>query len=121
MGVVRRMSDDDGEKVRLGAARLLSPDEAAAYLALGSRWAIYRLVARGQLPAVRLAGKLRLDRLDLDRLIDALKMPAVPSKGVHTKLTPVTLAVPRELAPPAGTARSSGAVTVPVTSTIGHG
>ena len=53
--------------------RLLSPDEAATYLGLGSRWAIYRLVGHGELPAIRLAGKLRLDRHDLDRLIEMRK------------------------------------------------
>ena len=34
--------------------RLLSPDQAAAYLGLGSRWAIYRLVKSGQLVSVTL-------------------------------------------------------------------
>jgi hypothetical protein len=34
----------------LGARRLLSPDEAARYLGLGSRWAIRRLVVSGDLP-----------------------------------------------------------------------
>jgi excisionase family DNA binding protein len=53
--------------------RLLSPDEAATYLGLGSRWAIYRLVGHGELPVIRLAGKLRLDRDDLDRLIETRK------------------------------------------------
>ena len=59
----------------MSQVRLLSPDHAAAYLGLGSRWAIYRLVAAGQLPALRLAGKLRIDRGDLDTLIDELKRP----------------------------------------------
>lgn len=31
-------------------ARLLSPEAAAAYLGLGSRWAIYRLVSSGSSP-----------------------------------------------------------------------
>lgn len=53
--------------------RLLPPDQAAAYLGLGSRWAIYRLIAAGQLPVVKLAGKLRIDRQDLDALITRLK------------------------------------------------
>lgn len=56
-------------------ARLLSPEQAAQYLGLGSRWAIYRLVAGGQLPALKLAGKLRVDRADLDGLIEKLKTP----------------------------------------------
>jgi excisionase family DNA binding protein len=66
-------------KQRIGrpseACRLLSPDQAAVYLGLGSRWAVYRLVAAGELPAVKLAGKLRLDRIDLDQLIQEKKRP----------------------------------------------
>jgi len=53
--------------------RLLSPQEAARYLGLGSRWAVRRLVVNGELPVVKLAGKWRLDREDLDRLIAARK------------------------------------------------
>jgi len=82
-------------------ARLLVPDAAARYLGLRSRWAIYRLVAAGALPAVRLAGKLLLDIRDLDALIDARKVtvgadvaPAAthPSPGrrrVLTELAPL--------------------------------
>lgn len=55
-------------------ARLLVPDAAARYLGLRSRWAVYRLVSAGALPAVRLAGKLLLDRHDLDALIEARKV-----------------------------------------------
>jgi helix-turn-helix protein len=81
--------------------RLLVPDAAARYLGLRSRWAIYRLVAAGALPAVRLAGKLLLDIRDLDALIDARKVtveadvapPATrPSPGrrrVLTELAPL--------------------------------
>jgi excisionase family DNA binding protein len=53
--------------------RLLSPDQAATYLGLGSRWAVRRLMVNGELQVVRLAGKLRFDREDLDRLIAARK------------------------------------------------
>ncbi len=53
--------------------RLLSPDEAAKYLGLGSRWAVRRLVVNGVLPVVRIAGKWRLDVEDLDGLISKLK------------------------------------------------
>ncbi len=102
-------------------ARLLSPEAAAAYLGLGSRWAIYRLVASGQLPAVRLAGKLRLDRADLDRLIDTLKSQGGVSRGSDTKMSPVTLVVPRRLAPPpARRARPPRPVTTPVTPESAH-
>lgn len=54
--------------------RLLSPDEAATYLGLGSRWAVYRLISHGELHPIRLARKLRLDRRDLDALIDSAKV-----------------------------------------------
>jgi len=53
--------------------RLLSSEHAAAYLGLGSRWAVRRLMLKGELEVVRLAGKLRFDREDLDRLIAARK------------------------------------------------
>lgn len=73
-------------------SRLLSPERAAAYLGLGSRWAIYRLIARGELPAVKLAGKLRLDRADLDHLVDAHKVHAATPQpwdgvGARARLT----------------------------------
>jgi excisionase family DNA binding protein len=68
------------------------------YLGLGSRWAVYRLVAQGQLPALKLAGKLRIDRVDLDAFIEALKSAPVavtpmdkrsPSVGVPSRLVPL--------------------------------
>jgi excisionase family DNA binding protein len=57
----------------LNDQRLMTPTQAASYLGLGSRWSIYRLVGAGELPALKLAGKLRLDRFDLDRLIQEKK------------------------------------------------
>ena len=69
------------------ACRLLAPDQAAVYLGLGSRWAIYRLVAAGALPAVKLAGKLRLDRIDLDQLIQEKKRPASAILPAPSQLT----------------------------------
>lgn len=50
-------------------SRLLSSDDAAVYLGLGSRWATYRVIAQHAIPVVRLAGKLLLDRQDLDVLV----------------------------------------------------
>jgi excisionase family DNA binding protein len=94
-------------------ARLLSPNQAAAYLGLGSRWAIYRLVKSGQLAAVPIAGKLRVDRQDLERLIEAKKCEA------STRPTPVAayrspaLGAPRgRLAPLAPRNHSNGDRTV---------
>src|SRR5689334_7332763 len=79
--------------------RLVSPSEAATYLGLTSRFAIYRLVASGSLPALKLANKLRLDLRDLDAAIDQAKSenrrPRVsPARGVARHR-----AVPRALAP----------------------
>lgn len=93
--------------------RLLSPEQAARYLGLGSRWAIYRLIASGQLPAVRLAGKLRLDRADLDTLITALKTAPAPRASATTR---PTRAVPSQLAPRTPVATRLRRVTFPVTS-----
>jgi helix-turn-helix protein len=53
--------------------RLLSLDQAAQYLGLGSRWAVRRLVVSSALPVVKIAGKWRLDVEDLDGLISNLK------------------------------------------------
>jgi excisionase family DNA binding protein len=78
--------------------RLLSPSEAAAYLGLGSRFAIYRLVASGRLPAVRLANKIRLDLRDLDVTIEQAKHDVAPVIAPVTRRV-TSMAVPRELAP----------------------
>ena len=68
-------------KAEMGEARLLSPEKAAAYLGLGSRWSIYRLISAGELRAVRLLGKIRLDRADLDELIERKKHETVAGRG----------------------------------------
>ena len=52
--------------------RLLTLEEAAAYLAL-STWTVRDLVWQGRLPVVRLTRRLHFDRRDLDRLIDHAK------------------------------------------------
>src|SRR5262249_31197078 len=87
-----------GECHHLGA-RLLSPSAAAIYLGLGSRFAIYRLVASGQLPAVRLANKVRLDVRDLDAAIEAAKGGDRRSQRHVPRGLVRPRAVPRELAP----------------------
>src|SRR5262245_37119485 len=90
-----RVPPDDSRSV---GARLVSPSDAATYLGLGSRFAIYRLVASGQLRAVRIANKLRLDLRDIDVFIDEAK----EQKGGASDLPGVgrtrPKAVPRELA-----------------------
>jgi excisionase family DNA binding protein len=88
----------DGE-IHLAGRRLLSPTEAAAYLGLQSRFAIYRLVASGTLPAVRLANKIRLDLRDLDAAIEEAKGGDMQRK-VSVARGPIRpRAVPRALAP----------------------
>jgi excisionase family DNA binding protein len=79
--------------------RLLSPSEAATYLGLTSRFAIYRLVASGSLPAVRLANKLRLDLRDLDAAIDQAKSGKRGPKASPARAAVRPRAVPRALAP----------------------
>jgi len=78
--------------------RLLSVHEAAVYLGLGSRYAIYRLISGGQLPAVRLGRRIRLDLRDLDAMIESAKtVPPLlsPDAGRGTALR----GVPTQLAP----------------------
>lgn len=112
-----------GETVRPGEAhlrvrRLVSPVEAAAYLGLGSRFAIYRLVSSGRLPAVRLANKIRLDLQDLDVVIQEEKSAAarheIPQPGRAIRPP----AMPRQLAP---RRRRRKAVTGPVTGAPASG
>jgi excisionase family DNA binding protein len=70
----------DRNELRPTERRLLSPEQAAAYLGLRSRFAVYRLVASGQLPALRLANKLRVDLRDLDVLIEKAKTNGAPRR-----------------------------------------
>ncbi|MBI2524461.1 MAG: helix-turn-helix domain-containing protein [Candidatus Rokubacteria bacterium] len=67
--------DRGDDRARPAARRLLSPDDAATYLGLGSRWAVRRLVVGGQIPVVRFAGKWRFDVRDLDAFIAAHRSP----------------------------------------------
>ena len=93
--------------------RLFSPDQAAVYLGLGSRWAIYRLVRSRELPAVAIAGKLRVDREDLERFIEARKCEPNTRAIPLAAQRPPTLGVPRvRLAPLAPRSRSNGDRTV---------
>jgi excisionase family DNA binding protein len=79
--------------------RLLSPEQAAAYLGLRSRFAVYRLVSSGQLPALRLANKLRVDLRDLELLIEKAKAEGVRSSARPVLGAAVVRAVPLRLAP----------------------
>jgi|SRR2546427_3018531 len=91
-------SRDHGEP-RLFGRRLLSPEQAAAYLGLRSRFAIYRLVASGRLRALRLANKLRLDLQDLDSMIEDSKVESTGNVDRSQSVPAAARSVPRELAP----------------------
>lgn len=58
-----------------GPARLLTLREAAAYLRV-SYWTVRSWVESGRLPHVRLPGRrlLRIDRADLDRLVEGCRV-----------------------------------------------
>jgi len=79
--------------------RLLSPEQAAAYLGLRSRFAVYRLVSSGQLPALRLANKLRVDLRDLELLIEKAKADGVRPSPRSVLGAVVIRTVPLQLAP----------------------
>jgi excisionase family DNA binding protein len=95
-------------------ARLLCPRGAATYLGLGSRWAIYRLISTGQLPAIKLAGKLRIDRADLDALVETMKERNSENGSVPRR--PVAAQVPARLAPLDRPRSRQCRVTAPVTA-----
>lgn len=79
--------------------RLLSPEQTAAYLGLRSRFAVYRLVSSGQLPALRLANKLRVDLRDLELLIEKAKADGVRPSPRSVVGAAVVRTVPLSLAP----------------------
>jgi excisionase family DNA binding protein len=83
----------------LSGRRLLSPIEAATYLGLPSRFAIYRLVSTGTLPAVRLANKIRIDLHDLDDAIEQAKASAPRRRVSVTRGPRIPRKVPQQLAP----------------------
>lgn len=57
------------EVPRADAANWLTPEQAARYLALPSRKALYQAVRRGLVPGHRLGRLLRLHRPELDRVL----------------------------------------------------
>ena len=78
--------------------RLLSVDEVAVYLGLGSRFAVYRLISSGQLATVRLGRRIRVDLRDLDAMIENAKT-VVPPRSPHVRRQPAVRGVPMRLAP----------------------
>jgi excisionase family DNA binding protein len=85
-------------KARALVQRLLSPVQVAAYLGLRDRFAVYRLVASGRLPALRLANKLRVDLRDLDAMIENAKAGGTP-RPTHPTDRRVSRPVRQRLAP----------------------
>ena len=57
------------EAPRVDAANWLTPEQAAGYLALPSRKALYQAVRRGLIPGHRLGRLLRFHRAELDRVL----------------------------------------------------
>ena len=102
VGKERPATPRDRQVASAVQARLLSPDQAAIYLGLGSRWAVRRLMVNGELQVVRLAGKLRFDREDLDCLI-ATRKSATDDRGPMRRSSKtrrrVTTTAPDRLAP----------------------
>jgi excisionase family DNA binding protein len=56
----------------LEGQRLLSVCDAAKWLGV-SEWHVRRLLWRGELPFVRIGRIIRIDKLDLERFVDAEK------------------------------------------------
>jgi excisionase family DNA binding protein len=53
--------------------RLLTPKQAGEYIGR-SESAVRQMVFKQQIPVVRIGRNIRIDRLDLDRMIDEFKM-----------------------------------------------
>jgi excisionase family DNA binding protein len=70
--VVRELQSEGGEGTAATAKRLLSPEEAAAYLALSKR-EVYNMIANGKLPAVQHGRRKMIDIRDLETWIEEHK------------------------------------------------
>jgi excisionase family DNA binding protein len=79
--------------------RLLSTADAARYLGLGSRWAMRRLIAAGEIPVIKVLGKLRTDRRDLDVWIEEHKGDPVGTRQLPPVRRGSLDVVRRQLAP----------------------
>jgi excisionase family DNA binding protein len=62
--------------------RLLALSEVAALCGV-SRATVRRLIAAGELPASRVGGQIRVERLDLDRYLVASRLERVARTGEH--------------------------------------
>ena len=66
------------EGPKVDAANWLTPEQAAGYLALPSRKALYQTVRRGLIPGHRLGRLLRFYRPELDRVLLARSTTSAP-------------------------------------------
>jgi excisionase family DNA binding protein len=66
------------EATRSEAPGWLTPEQAASYLALPSRKALYQAVRRGLIPGHRLGRLLRFHRPELDRVLLARSTTSAP-------------------------------------------
>ena len=66
------------EAAKADGASWLTPEQAASYLALPSRKALYQAVRRGLIPGHRLGRLLRFHRPELDRVLLARSTTSAP-------------------------------------------
>lgn len=66
------------ETLARGGSDWLTPEQAAGYLALPSRKALYQAVRRGRIPGHRLGRLLRFHRAELDRVLLARPTTSAP-------------------------------------------
>lgn len=66
------------EAAKADAVNWLTPEQAANYLALPSRKALYQAVRRGLIPGHRLGRLLRFHRPELDRVLLARSTTSAP-------------------------------------------
>jgi excisionase family DNA binding protein len=55
-------------KQRPSSERFRRPDEVAAELGL-SEWSVYRLIRRGELRPIKISGRIRIERAEIDRYV----------------------------------------------------
>jgi excisionase family DNA binding protein len=60
---------------------LMTPQQVADALGFETARPVYRMIREGQLPAVRLGTKLRIDRNDLDAMIARARTPRPRKRG----------------------------------------
>ena len=66
------------DTAKADAVNWLTPGQAASYLALPSRKALYQAVRRGRIPGHRLGRLLRFHRPELDRVLLARSTTSAP-------------------------------------------